>query len=91
MRCSHRPIHWPRLGVAFSLLFAGCVQSTPQQEWVYKTFAECKGETGAHNVVIERVTPEGQIYFSAAQTQTDANRVFTCMQSKAQQQRLPPK
>ena len=75
------------LGVALSLLLTGCVQSTPQQEWVYKAVNECKSETGAHNVVIDRVTAEGQIYFSAAQTQTDSNRVFACMQNKAEKQR----
>ena len=88
MRCSHRAGHRLLLGGALSWLLTGCVQSTPQQEWVYKTFNECKSETGAHNVVIERVTPDGQIYFSAAQTQQDANRVFMCMQNKAEQQRL---
>jgi hypothetical protein len=74
----------PLLGATVSLLLAGCVatQNTPQQEWVYKTFNECKAETGAHNVSIDRVTPDGQIYYSAAQTQSDANRVFACMQNK---------
>jgi hypothetical protein len=39
-------------------------------------------------VSIDRGTPEGQIYFSAAQTQTEAKKVFACVQNKhAEQQR----
>ena len=69
-----------------ALLLTSCGQkSTPQQEWVYKNFNECKTETNAINVTIDRVTPEGQIYYSAAQTQTEANRVFECMRNRAGQ------
>jgi len=84
--CRLRVVHKLLHGVAFLLLLAGCAQNTPQQEWVYKTFNECKTETNALNVSLDRVTPDGRIYFSAFQTQTEVNRVFACMQNKAAQQ-----
>jgi hypothetical protein len=81
-------MHTRVLFVAPVLLLVGCAAAplTPQQEWVYKTFNECKTETNAINVTIDRVTPDGQIYYSAAQTQTEANRVFACMDNKRRQE-----
>jgi len=39
-----------------------------------KNFEECKRETNAINAKLTRVTPDGQMYIEASQTQTEANR-----------------
>src|SRR5437667_9364039 len=48
-----------------------------------KNFEECKRETNAINAKLTRVTPDGQMYIEASQTQTEANRVIECMKQRA--------
>jgi len=72
-----------RLG-ALALVLCGCAaELTPQQEWAMKNFEECKRETNAINAKLTRVTPDGQMYIEASQTQTEANRVIECMKQRA--------
>src|SRR2546426_7372447 len=40
-------------------------------------------ETNAINAKLTRVTPDGQMYIEASQTQTEANRVIECMKQRA--------
>ena len=69
---------------ALALVLCGCAaELTPQQEWVMKNFEECKRETNAINAKLTRVTPDGQMYIEASQTQTEANRVIECMKQRA--------
>jgi len=48
-----------------------------------KNFEECKRETNAINARLTRVTPDGQMYIEASQTQTEGNRVIECMKQRA--------
>jgi len=56
---------------SLALALCGCAaELTPQQEWAMKNFEECKRETNAINAKLTRVTPDGQMYIEASQTQT---------------------
>jgi hypothetical protein len=70
--------------LALVLAQPGCatMKNTPQQEWVMENFEACKRETGAFNVTLVRVTPEGNWSSSSAQTQTDFNHVVECMKTR---------
>ena len=48
-----------------------------------KNFEECKRETNAINARLTCVTPDGQMYIEASQTQTEVNRVVECMKQRA--------
>src|SRR5262245_32324777 len=81
-----------RAGLVVALITSACgtAQFTPQQEWVFTKFPECKNRTNAINVTLERVDPDGRWYTRSAQTQTDFNLVAACMEEEwtAQQARL---
>jgi hypothetical protein len=88
LHCDLRPVRRILVLLGSSLSLAAYAQSTPQQEWSSDVQRMQERETNAINVSIDRGTPEGQIYFSAAQTQTEAKKVFACVQNKhAEQQR----
>ena len=79
-------------GFVVVLLVSGCAstQFTPQQEWVFTKFPECKNRTNAINVKLDRVEPNGRWHSSVDQTQTDFNLVAACMREEwaAQSARL---
>ncbi len=67
---------------ATAVLAGGCAgpgTMTPAQVKTTEAFERCKKETNASNVWLARVSPEGQPYFEASQTPSDANRVIDCM------------
>ena len=69
---------------SLALALCGCAaELTPQQEWAMKNFEECKRERNAINARLTRVTPDGQMYIEASQTQTEGNRVIECMKQRA--------
>jgi len=71
-------------GVALALTISACggQQFTPQQEWVFTKFPECKNRTNAINVTLERVEPDGRWHTRVHSTQTDFNLVAACMKEE---------
>jgi hypothetical protein len=70
-----------------ALLLTACAPTlTPQQEWVMSNFDSCRRETGGWNAVLDRVDADGRMSVSAAQTQSDVNRVIACMRERQQRE-----